>query len=71
MSATITLASSNAQAAIDTYRGSHPAGDPAVTADLQANWQNYVQIAQTKLLPASRANASAARNRPTSRSATS
>ncbi|MGX6607595.1 methyl-accepting chemotaxis protein [Micromonosporaceae bacterium Da 78-11] len=33
-----------------------PAGDPAVIADLQSNWQAYVQVVKTKQLPAGRAN---------------
>ena len=38
------------------YAASRPAGDPAVLADLQSNWQAYTQIAKTKQLPAGRAN---------------
>ena len=38
------------------YAASHPAGDPAVIADLQATWQAYAQIARTKQLPAGRAH---------------
>jgi methyl-accepting chemotaxis protein len=45
-----------ADAAMTTYGDNHPAGDPAVLADLRTNWQAYVQIAQTKLIPASEAN---------------
>jgi methyl-accepting chemotaxis protein len=32
------------------YRNSHPAGDPTMIADLESNWQAYVQVAQHKLL---------------------
>jgi methyl-accepting chemotaxis protein len=42
--------------ALAAYRASYPAGDPAVIADLQTQWQAYVQVAKTKQLPAGRAN---------------
>ncbi|AEV85114.1 methyl-accepting chemotaxis protein [Actinoplanes sp. SE50] len=38
--------------ALAAYKASRPAGDPALIADLESQWQAYVQIAQTKLLPA-------------------
>ena len=41
-----------ADAAIDAYAGGHPAADPAAIADLRTNWQAYVQIVQTKQIPA-------------------
>ena len=47
-------------AAFDTamaaYRASGPSGDPAVIADLEAQWQAYVQVVQTKMLPAGKRN---------------
>jgi methyl-accepting chemotaxis protein len=45
-----------AEAAINAYRSHDPAADPAVLADLRTNWQNYVQVAQTKQLPAGEAH---------------
>jgi methyl-accepting chemotaxis protein len=45
-----------ADTAMTTYADNHPAGDPAVLAELRTNWQAYVQIAQTKQLPAGQAN---------------
>ncbi|RSM74187.1 methyl-accepting chemotaxis protein [Actinoplanes sp. ATCC 53533] len=39
-------------AAMTAYRSNQPAGDPAVIARLQTNWQAYSQIAQTKMIPA-------------------
>src|SRR3954470_23754663 len=41
-----------ADAAITAYGAHEPAAAPAVIADLRTNWQNYVQVAQTKQLPA-------------------
>jgi methyl-accepting chemotaxis protein len=38
------------------YADSHPAGDPAVIADLQTIWQSYLSVAKNKQLPASRAH---------------
>jgi methyl-accepting chemotaxis protein len=38
-------------ASMTAYRGSRPAGDPEVVADLQANWDALLQAARTKLLP--------------------
>jgi methyl-accepting chemotaxis protein len=35
---------------MSAYRNSHPAGDPAMIADLESNWQAYVRVAQDKLL---------------------
>jgi methyl-accepting chemotaxis protein len=43
-------------AAMASYRASHPAGDPAVIADLETSWRAYVQIAQSKQLPAGQRN---------------
>ncbi len=43
-------------AAMTTYRGSFPAGDPQVIDHLQATWQSWVQIARAKQLPAGAAN---------------
>jgi methyl-accepting chemotaxis protein len=45
-----------ADAAMVAYGASHPAADPAVLADLQTNWQAYVQVAQTKQIPAGAAH---------------
>ncbi|MEV6634932.1 methyl-accepting chemotaxis protein [Actinoplanes sp. NPDC051470] len=39
-------------AAMTAYRGNQPAGDPAVIARLETNWQAYSQVAQTKMIPA-------------------
>ena len=46
----------NANAAIAAYIDAGAAGDPAVAADLQTNWQAYVEIAQTKQIPAGAAH---------------
>jgi len=46
----------NADAAIAAYIDDGPAGDPAVAADLQTNWQAFVQVAQDKQLPAGEAH---------------
>jgi methyl-accepting chemotaxis protein len=43
-------------AGFTAYAASHPAGDPAVIAELQSTWQAYTQIAKTKQLPAGRAH---------------
>jgi methyl-accepting chemotaxis protein len=43
-------------AGFTAYAASNPAAELAVIADLQSNWQAYVQIAKTKQLPAGRAN---------------
>jgi methyl-accepting chemotaxis protein len=43
-------------AALAAYRSSHPAGDPKIIADLQARWTGYLNVAQSKLIPANRAN---------------
>ena len=45
-----------ADSAMASYSGGHPAGDPAVIDDLRTKWQAYVQIAQTKQIPAGEAN---------------
>jgi methyl-accepting chemotaxis protein len=42
--------------AMTAYRGSNPAGDPAVIAELQTQYDAYVQIAETKLRTAGAAN---------------
>ncbi|GAA0559204.1 methyl-accepting chemotaxis protein [Paractinoplanes ferrugineus] len=42
-------------AAFAAYRDSQPTGDPAVLAQLTAQWNEYVQIARTKLIPLGRA----------------
>ncbi|WP_433304151.1 methyl-accepting chemotaxis protein [Actinoplanes sp. CA-030573] len=44
------------QTALDAYRTSHPAGDPAVIADVDTAWQTYVEIAKDKQLPAGERN---------------
>jgi methyl-accepting chemotaxis protein len=38
--------------ALAAYRGSHPAGDPAVVDDLQSSWESYVLVARDRQLPA-------------------
>ncbi|MEU4245743.1 methyl-accepting chemotaxis protein [Actinoplanes sp. NPDC026619] len=43
-------------AALAEYQASMPSGDPAVIADLQTQWQAWVALAQTKLLPLGKAN---------------
>jgi methyl-accepting chemotaxis protein len=45
-----------ADAAMTAYGESNPAGDPAVLADLRTNWEAYVQVIETKQLPAGVAN---------------
>ncbi|MBL7259371.1 methyl-accepting chemotaxis protein [Paractinoplanes lichenicola] len=42
--------------AMKAYRNSQPAGDPAVIDELQSQWDAYVELVETKLLPAGRAN---------------
>jgi methyl-accepting chemotaxis protein len=42
--------------ALAAYRASRPAGDPAVIADLDTTWQDYVQVAKTSLIPAGQRN---------------
>jgi methyl-accepting chemotaxis protein len=42
--------------AIAAYQNSDPAGDQAIVADLQSNWQSYQKIAEDKLLPLSQSN---------------
>ncbi len=44
------------QTAMSAYRGSNPAGDPKAIDDVQQRFDTYVGIAETKLIPASRAN---------------
>ena len=46
----------NFAATITGYRGTEPAGDPADIAELQNNYNAYVQIAETRLRPAGAAN---------------
>ncbi|MFI1995651.1 methyl-accepting chemotaxis protein [Actinoplanes sp. NPDC020271] len=43
-------------AGMAAYRGSMPAGDPAVIEALQTNWEAYVQLAQDKLIKLGAAN---------------
>ncbi|GAB2606985.1 chemotaxis protein [Paractinoplanes abujensis] len=43
-------------AALTAYRNSMPAGDPAVIDKLQGQWETYVNLVETELLPAGRAN---------------
>jgi len=45
-----------ADAAIAAYGANQPAADPAMLADLRTNWQEYVQVAQDKQLPAGAVN---------------
>ncbi|MEU4420261.1 methyl-accepting chemotaxis protein [Actinoplanes sp. NPDC024001] len=44
------------EAGFTAYANSNPAGDPAVIAGLQADWRTFVQVADEKQIPASRAN---------------
>jgi methyl-accepting chemotaxis protein len=43
--------------AMSAYRDTMPAADPQLINDLQTNWDAYVQIATTKLIPAGNRNA--------------
>ncbi len=43
-------------AAMAAYRASRPAGDPDTTAHLEAQWQEFVSLAEAKLLPAGTRN---------------
>ena len=43
-------------AAMSTYRNSHPAADPAVIDELQTNWSAYADIARNEMLPAGAAH---------------
>jgi len=43
-------------AAMAAYQASNPSGDPAVIADLQQQWQAYVQVVETKQIPAGKRN---------------
>jgi methyl-accepting chemotaxis protein len=43
-------------AALTAYRGSDPAGPATAIEDLEATWRSYVQVAQTKQIPAGQAN---------------
>ena len=52
-----TAAVQEVDAGFIAYAASDPAGDPAMIASLQSNWQNYVQVAQGKQLPTSRIRA--------------
>ena len=45
------------QTALAAYRGSTPSGDAAAINQLEADWNAYVEVAQTKMLPAGRRNA--------------
>ncbi|MFC3744715.1 methyl-accepting chemotaxis protein [Paractinoplanes deccanensis] len=42
--------------ALATYRGTNPAADPATIDELQANWDDYSDLAKTKMIPAGTAN---------------
>ncbi|MBU2665167.1 methyl-accepting chemotaxis protein [Actinoplanes bogorensis] len=44
-------------AAMTAYRGSTTSGDPSVLSDLQTNWDSFVEVATTKLLPAGQRDA--------------
>jgi methyl-accepting chemotaxis protein len=44
-------------AAMTAYRNSMPAGDPAVIDQLQSEWDDYLTVARTRLLPAGERNA--------------
>jgi methyl-accepting chemotaxis protein len=39
-------------AALTAYKASNPSGDPALIADLEKQWEAYVQVVETKQLPA-------------------
>ena len=41
-------------AAFATYLATHPVGDPATLREMQAEWQQYAQIARDEQIPASR-----------------
>jgi methyl-accepting chemotaxis protein len=41
---------------LSVYRATKPAGDPAIIANLENNYAEYVQIAKTQLRPAGTAN---------------
>ena len=43
-------------AAVAAYRASGPSGDPALIADLQSQWQAYVQVVRDKQIPAGKRN---------------
>ncbi|WP_245923725.1 methyl-accepting chemotaxis protein [Paractinoplanes atraurantiacus] len=43
--------------AMAAYRNSMPAADPAIIDELQSNWDDYVDVAQNKMLPAGDRNA--------------
>ncbi|MCY1140936.1 methyl-accepting chemotaxis protein [Actinoplanes sp. Pm04-4] len=44
-------------AAMTAYLNSTPAGDPAVIRQLQSDWNAYLEVARTRLLPAGERNA--------------
>lgn len=43
-------------AAVAAYQASMPTGDPAMVADLQTQWQAWVDLVETKFLPLGAAN---------------
>ncbi|MCO8274240.1 methyl-accepting chemotaxis protein [Actinoplanes sp. TRM 88003] len=43
-------------AAMTAYRNSTPAGDPAVIDRLQSDWNSYLEVARTRLLPTGQRN---------------
>ena len=50
--AAFTADGQNFDTAMAAYRNGMPAGDPATIADLENNWQTYIKVAQSELLPA-------------------
>jgi len=46
----------NFAAAVAACRASAPSGDPALIADLESQWQAYVQVVQDKMMPAGKRN---------------